>query len=136
VNDFQAFALGGISGNAGLFSTADDLALFAVMMLNQGESQTGKRIFDKNTVKNMTAPNTIPGGFRGLGWAMKHERDVHRPTKMSPSAYGHGGWTGNAFWIDPKYDVFTIFLSNKTNRAVYPLASKIGDVVIDSITDK
>ena len=94
------------------------------------------RFMDRNTVKEMTSPNPVPSGFRGLGWTMQVARDLHRPAKMSTEAYGHGGWTGNAFWIDPKYDLFTIFLSNKTNRVVYPLASQIGDVAVESMTDK
>jgi len=136
VNDFQAFALGGIAGNAGLFSTASDLAVFATMMLNQGESLDGKRILDRNTVKEMTSPNPIPDGFRGLGWSMQvggERPDVHRPKNMSPAAYGHGGWTGNAFWIDPQYDLFTIFLSNKPNRVVYPLAATVGGIAVEAV---
>ena len=86
--------------------------------------------------RQTTSPHPVPGGFRGLGWTMQTEKDNHRPKKMSPSAYGHGGWTGNAFWMDPQYDLFTIFLSNKVNRVVYPLASQVGDIVIDSIMDK
>jgi CubicO group peptidase (beta-lactamase class C family) len=135
VNDFQAFALGGIAGNAGLFSTAENLAVFAAMMLNEGESLGGTRILERKAVKEMTTANAVPGGFRGLGWSMQIG-DAHRPKTMSPAAYGHGGWTGNAFWIDPKYDLFMIFLSNKPNRVVYPLASQIGDAVVESVTDK
>ena len=135
VNDFQALALGGIAGNAGLFSTAENLAVFATMMLNEGESLGGTRILERKTVKEMTTANAVPGGFRGLGWSMQIG-DIHRPKSMSPEAYGHGGWTGNAFWIDPKYDLFTIFLSNKPNRVPYPLTSKIGDIVIEAVTDK
>jgi CubicO group peptidase (beta-lactamase class C family) len=132
VHDFQAFALGGIAGNAGLFSTAEDLAVFCKMMLNKGQIPNCQQILKPETVALMTAPNKIPDGVRGLGWTMQMN-DVHRPKKMSAQAYGHGGFTGTAIWIDPKYGNFVIFLSNRPNRVVYPLVSEIGDIVIDAV---
>lgn len=138
VHDFQARALGGGTGNGANFSSADDLAVFAEMMLEKGKLPNRPRIMNTETVEMMTTPNPIPDGFRGLGWAMQmttqmQDLDAHRPKKMSPSAYGHGGYTGIALWIEPKYGLFTIFLSNSPGRGPYPLASQIGDIVIDAI---
>lgn len=133
-------------GSSGLSATADDLAVYATMMLNRGEFR-GKRIMKAETVEKMTSPNPIPSGthsgkptepgVRGLGWAMQVPGDSrNRPETMSPEAFGHGGWLGTSFWMDPKYDLFVIFLSDVGPNRVYPLASKIGDVAVESITNK
>ncbi|GHT78866.1 esterase [Bacteroidia bacterium] len=136
VNDFQARAQGGVGGNGAIFSTADDMAVFAEMMLEKGKLPNRPRLMNAETVELMTTPNPVPSapaGLRGLGWTMQIEQDNHRPKKMSPAAYGHGGWTGIAFWMEPKYDLFFIFLSTLPGRVPYPLASQIGDIVIDAI---
>jgi len=141
-----AIALGYSTGHSGLVSTADDIAVYATMMLNRGEFN-GKRIMESETVRTMTSPNPVPkgmqtdkpvsGGARGLGWAMQNrEISLCRPTSASPESYGHGGFLGTAFWMDPKYDLFMIFLSNKGSKIAYPLASQIGDIAIESIRDK
>ncbi|HZY86039.1 MAG TPA: serine hydrolase, partial [Gemmataceae bacterium] len=67
VHDPRAFLLGGVAGHAGLFSTADDLAVFAQMILNGG-SHDGKRVLKPETVRLMTTPRPVPGGLRALGW--------------------------------------------------------------------
>lgn len=141
VNDFQARELDGIAGNAGMFSTAEDLAIFGQMMLNGGE-YGGVRILSAETVSQMTTPHTLATGeIRGIGWDMS-DRLPNRPRAFSDTAYGHGGWTGTSLWIDPEHQLTVIFLASRhhpipqgdANRlAVYQIAGQIGDLAIKSL---
>src|SRR5262249_14188611 len=67
VHDPRAYSLGGVAGHAGLFSTADDLALYARMLLHGGELN-GRRILTESSVRQMTTPHPVPGGLRSYGW--------------------------------------------------------------------
>jgi uncharacterized protein YbbC (DUF1343 family) len=117
VHDPRAFALGGVAGHAGLFSTADDLAVFAQMLLNGGE-YNGKRILQKETVRLMTAPREVAlgakKGLRAYGWDMQTSYSSNRgelfPVGIS---FGHTGFTGTSLWIDPKSQTAVVFLSNR-----------------------
>jgi CubicO group peptidase (beta-lactamase class C family) len=141
VHDPRAWKLGGIAGHAGLFSTAEDLAIYPSMMLSHGE-RGGKRILSEDAWKQMTAPNTVTArrtngteykGLRGLGWDMKTGYSINRGDSFSSAAFGHGGFTGTAIWIDPEKDLFVLFLSNRVHPdgkgLVNPLIGKIGTVV-------
>lgn len=141
VHDPRAFKLGGVAGHAGLFSTAEDLAIYASMMLGRGE-RGGKRILTEETWKLMTAPNKVPArrtggkeyeGFRGLGWDMQTGYSNNRGETFSPASFGHGGFTGTAIWIDPDKDLFLIFLSNRVHPegkgSVNGLIGKLGTIV-------
>ena len=143
VHDPRAYALGGIAGHAGLFSTADNIAIYAQMMLHQGVRSvaTGAvpaRIFSPVTVATMTRAYTVPSGLRGLGWDSRTAFSSNRGDILSPSAFGHGGFTGNVLWIDPELDLFFIFLSNRVHPngkgSVNQLAGKIANVVATSVT--
>lgn len=112
VHDPRAFAMGGMAGHAGLFSTASDLAIFAQMLLDQGSVQ-GRPILTLESVESMSASYEVPGGVRGLGWDKKSAYSANRGTSMSPSAFGHGGFTGTGIWIDPELKLYVIFLSNR-----------------------
>lgn len=107
VHDPNARRLGGIAGHAGLFSTAADLARFARMLLGGG-ALGEVRIFSDSTVALFT---TRQGKGRPLGWDMC-VGGGRCGLQMSDAAFGHTGFTGTAMWIDPKQDVFVIFLSN------------------------
>ncbi len=132
VHDPRAYLLGGIAGHAGLFSTAEDIAIYAQTMLQQG----GK-ILSPRTVNAMTNAYPVPGGLRGLGWDKRTSFSINRGDLLSPSAFGHGGFTGNVLWIDPELDLFFIFLSNRVHPngkgLVNPLAGKILNVVAASM---
>ncbi|MDX2002943.1 MAG: glycoside hydrolase family 3 N-terminal domain-containing protein [Chitinophagales bacterium] len=117
VHDQGAAMLGGVSGHAGLFSNANDLAILMQMLLNHGQ-YGGKRFIDSSTINFFTAKYSDKSR-RGLGFD-KPETD---PKKASPTsdlassmAYGHQGFTGTVVWVDPKYDLVYIFLSNR----IYP----------------
>jgi len=132
VHDPRAFALGGVAGHAGLFTTAADLAIYAQMMLDRG--RIGQiRILGERTVEAMTTPQSLPGGIvRGLGWDMQSSYSSNRGETFSDAAFGHGGFTGTAMWIDPKLDLVVIFLSNRLHPdgkgVVNPLAGRIGTI--------
>ena len=137
VHDPRAYALGGVAGHAGLFSTAEDIALYAKMMLRKGTSDA--RILSPSTVATMTQGYTVPGGIRGLGWDKRTGFSINRGDLLSSSAFGHGGFTGNVLWIDPDLDLFFIFLSNRVHPngkgLVNPLAGKILNVVAASLNE-
>jgi CubicO group peptidase (beta-lactamase class C family) len=137
VHDPRAYALGGVAGHAGLFSTAEDLAVYAQMLLNGGEYE-GVRILAPETVATMLSPQRVPGdALRGLGWDMKSGYSSNRGETFSPRAVGHGGFTGTALWIDPELELTVIFLSNRLHPdgkgKVNPLAGRIGTIVADAI---
>ena len=127
VHDENAFALGGIAGHAGLFSTASDLSVFAQMMLNGGE-YNGMRVLKAETVDLFTRRTS---GTRALGWDTCGASGSCG-THMSPRAYGHTGFTGTSLWIDPDREMFVILLTNRVHesRARRP-AKVIADVRAD-----
>lgn len=115
VQDPTAFRMGGVAGHAGLFSTADDLARFAEMLLNGGQLD-GVRILKPETVAMMTAPEPLPGGVsRGLGWDMASPYSGGMDVAFGPASFGHTGYTGCSLWIDPESRSFLIILSSRLN---------------------
>jgi CubicO group peptidase (beta-lactamase class C family) len=127
VHDENAYALGGVAGHAGLFSTAADLSVFAQMMLNGGE-YNGVQIISKQTVDLFTSRSF---GHRALGWDTA-EGDYGSGRYLGPTAYGHTGFTGTSMWIDPEREMFVILLTNRVHaaRALRP-AKVISDVRAD-----
>jgi CubicO group peptidase (beta-lactamase class C family) len=122
VHDENAFALGGVAGHAGLFSTASDLAVFAQMMLNGGE-YNGVRILSDSSVALFTA-RTTGREKRALGWDMC-DHDGSCGKYLSKHAYGHTGFTGTSLWIDPDKDLFVILLTNRVHAARARRPSKV-----------
>ncbi len=140
VHDPRAYALSGVAGHAGLFSTAQDLANYAQMMLGLGSLDLNDEtvhILAPATVLKMTAPYRVSSGIRGLGWDKQTPYSSNRGDLLSPSAYGHGGFTGTVLWIDPELDLFFIFLSNRVHPdghgSVNHLAGQILNVIASSI---
>ena len=127
VHDENAYALGGVAGHAGLFSTASDLSIFAQMLLNGG-SYNGTRIVADSTVKLFTRR---AAGTRALGWDTCGGHGSCG-TYLSPNAYGHTGFTGTSLWIDPDREMFVVLLTNRVHaaRARRP-AKVIADVRAD-----
>jgi CubicO group peptidase (beta-lactamase class C family) len=113
VHDPRAAALGGAAGHAGLFSTADDLAVFCQMILNGGE-YNGKRVLRAETVRLMTAARDVPRGQRAYGWDVDTSYSANRG-QLFPrgESFGHTGFTGTSLWIDPKSKTAVIFLSSR-----------------------
>lgn len=118
VHDPRAFALGGTAGHAGLFSTADDLARYCRMLLNKGELD-GVRILSEETVREMTKPRPLNGddnGWRTYGFSTHTSERSTRGKYFDPDAsFGHTGWTGTAYWIDPVNNLFYVLLTSRTH---------------------
>ena len=127
VHDESAWALGGVAGHAGLFSTAADLSIFAQMMLNRG-TINGVRIVSDSAVARFTQRAS---GRRALGWDTS-DGESTAGVHMGERAYGHTGFTGTSLWIDPDRDLFVILLTNRVHaaRARRP-AKVIADVRAD-----
>jgi serine-type D-Ala-D-Ala carboxypeptidase len=127
VHDENAYALGGIVGHAGLFSTAADLSVFATMMLNGGQ-YNGVRVVADSTVRAFTRR---AAGTRALGWDTC-DGNGGCGALMGANAYGHTGYTGTSIWIDPERDMFVVLLTNRVHasRARQP-AKVISDVRAD-----
>lgn len=144
VHDPTAAMLGGISGHAGIFASANDVGIIMQMLLNGG-TYGGKRIIKESTVHLFTRKQ-LKTSRRGLGFD-KPETDPKKasPTGkwVSPMAFGHTGFTGTCAWVDPKYGLVYVFLSNR----VYPSAenkkllemnirTNIQDVIYEAIKAK
>jgi len=112
VHDENAYALGGVAGHAGLFSTADDLSVFAQMML-EGGRYGGVRIVADSTVARFTVRTA---GHRALGWDTCNG-GAGCGQYMSERAFGHTGFTGTSLWIDPDRQMFVILLTNRVHAA-------------------
>jgi uncharacterized protein YbbC (DUF1343 family) len=133
VHDPTARNMGGVAGHAGVFSTADDLARFAQMMLNGGELD-GVRIAGPLTIKKFTEPQTPPDQpiLRGLGWDIDSPYSGNRGELFPIGSYGHTGFTGTSLWIDPSTQSYVILLANSVHPtarpAITPLRSKVATI--------
>jgi len=132
VHDENAGRLGGVSGHAGLFSTAPDLARFAQWLLRL-------RTIDSLHAREFTHKQGLPpGSSRALGWDTPSELSS-AGTKMGPNAFGHTGFTGTSIWFDPDRGLFIILLTNRVNptRAntkILQVRRRVADLVNDALT--
>ena len=118
VHDPTARRMGGVAGHAGLFGTADDLALFGAMMLGTGRiAPDGPVVLSSHTVARMTTSATPPhlDESRGLGWDIDSRFSSNRGDLFSERSYGHTGFTGTSIWIDPETSTVVVFLSNRVH---------------------
>lgn len=130
VQDRNARRLGGVAGHAGLFSSAQDLARFARMML-AGGTLDGRRILSEKAVEQMTSPFLCSNGtvVRGLGWDMNSRFSAPKGELFSEVSFGHSGYSGTSIWIDPKLDLFVVLLTNRLNyRDVRAFNQLRGDI--------
>jgi uncharacterized protein YbbC (DUF1343 family) len=114
VHDPVAYNMGGVAGHAGLFSTADDLAIFSQALLDRG-TMKGVSILSPLTVEKMTVPQTPPNKMvlRGLGWDIDSPFASNRGELFPVGSYGHTGFTGTSIWIDPVSKTYIIILTNR-----------------------
>ncbi len=134
VHDENACAIGGVSGHAGLFSSARDLAVFAQMMLNGGE-YGGVRVLHARTIDGFTARQG-PASTRGLGWDTPGDGVV--PDGFSPRSFGHTGFTGTSIWVDPSRQLFVVLLTNRVNptrdnQKIVPLRRAVAGAVLQAV---
>ncbi|MDX2191270.1 MAG: glycoside hydrolase family 3 N-terminal domain-containing protein [Bacteroidota bacterium] len=114
VHDQGAAMAGGIAGHAGLFASANDLAILGQMNINGG-TYAGVRYFKKSTIDEFTTPPYF-NNRRALGWDRPFPPD--EKSMASSTSYGHTGFTGTSWWMDPENQLVVVFLSNRT----YPFA--------------
>lgn len=136
VHDENAYALGGMTGHAGLFSTAADLSRLARMYLNWG-TLDGVRVLDSTTIARFTARPETSLSNRALGWE-KPTGSNSAGHRMSPAAFGHTGFTGTSIWIDPGNDIFVILLTNRVNptrenRKIGQVRIAVADAVMGTL---
>ena len=136
VHDENAWAMGGVAGHAGLFSTAGDIAAFAQMLLNGG-IYAHRRILARATIQEFTRRQVVGDSARALGW------DVPVPPSMSgrffsPRSFGHLGFTGTSLWIDRDRQLFVILLTNRVhptrdNRQIRDVWPALHDAIIEAL---
>lgn len=139
VHDPTARRMGGVAGHAGLFTTANDVARFCRMLLNDGKLD-GKRFFKPETIALMTSVQSPPNNpRRGLGWDIDSAYAGPRGKYFPVGSYGHTGWTGGSIWVDPYSKSFVIFLSNRNHPTeagnVLALRSLLGTLAAEAIPD-
>jgi len=139
VHDPTARYMGGVAGDAGMFTTADDLAKFAQMMLNGGVFR-GNRLFSAAAIEKFTTPQSPPNQpvLRGFGWDIDSPLSRNRGELFPIGSYGHTGYTGTSIWIDPGSKTYVIFLTNyihprKEKRSLSALRSRVATIAAQSV---
>src|SRR5262245_35759074 len=139
VHDPRSYEMGGVAGHAGLFSTADDLAIFCQMILNKGE-YNGVRILAPYTVERMVSAQSLPTSqMRGIGWDINTTYSSNRGDLYPVGTFGHTGFTGTSIWLDPGSETFVVLLTNRVHPNgkgdVTRLRSFVASIVAGAITD-
>ena len=141
VHDPRSRALGGVAGHAGLFGTADDLAVFAQTLLDGGVGPNGRRILAPITVDAMADPGTTPDKQRrGLGWDVDTGQSVPRGAFFGKGGFGHTGFTGTSLWVDRPSGTFVVALTSRLHpdgKAPSPSALRyeVASVIAASVVD-
>ncbi len=136
VHDENAWAMGGIAGHAGLFSTARDVAIFAQMILNGG-IYSHRRLLLRQTVEQFTSKVIIGNSASATGWDVPTESSSSG-RYFSPKSFGHIGFTGTTLWIDPEKDLFVILLTNRVNptranQQIRQVRPAVHDAIFESL---
>jgi len=125
VHDENAYLLGGVSGHAGLFSTAADIGNFSKLFINNGVF-LGRRYLKKNIINTFTKRVNYPNNSdRTIGWDTPSRKgDSSAGDYFSYSTFGHLGFTGTSLWIDPENDIIVVLLTNRVhptrdNKGIY-----------------
>lgn len=138
VHDPTGFRMGGVAGHAGLFSTADDLAIFARMLLEMGKVN-GQEILGPSQVAMMISPQSPEGGerLRGLGWDLGQVFATNQAELPAFGSFGHKGYTGTEIRIDPINGVYVIILTNRVylngKGDAQPLRKNVAELIARSI---
>ncbi|HXJ11229.1 MAG TPA: glycoside hydrolase family 3 N-terminal domain-containing protein [Candidatus Limnocylindrales bacterium] len=136
VHDENAFAIGGVSGHAGVFSTAPDLAVFCQMLLNGGV-YAHQRLLKRATIAEFTKPQPLAQNTRTLGWVVPTEGGSSGHF-FSSHSYGHTGFTGTTIWIDPDRQLFVVLLTNRVhptreNHKIAEVRPAVHDAIMKSL---
>jgi uncharacterized protein YbbC (DUF1343 family)/CubicO group peptidase (beta-lactamase class C family) len=133
VHDPTARRMGGVAGHAGLFSTADDMALFAEDFLS------GFTVLSQSAVDKMASPQQPPNAtaLRGLGWDIDSPFSTNRGELLPVGSFGHTGFTGTSLWIDPVTDTYIILLTNAVHprggKSTVSLRCKVATAVVEAL---
>jgi len=121
VHDPAARRMGGVAGHAGVFSTVDDLAVFAQALLDGGRG-----VLTSATIAKMTAPQQPVNGtaLRGFGWDIDSPLSTNRGELLPVGGYGHTGFTGTSLWIDPATKTYIVLLTNAVHMNTLPVKEK------------
>ncbi len=136
VHDENAFALGGVSGHAGLFSTAHDLDRLARVYLNGG-TLDGARLASAETIRRFTTVADSTFSSRALGWDTPSTNGSGGRYLMRP-AFGHTGYTGTSLWIAPQHDLYVLLLTNRVNPTrehsrISPVRVAVADAAVRTL---
>ena len=137
VHDPTARYMGGIAGHAGMFTTGDDLAKFAQMMLDLGAAH-GTQLLSPLTIRKFTSPQSPPNQpiLRGLGWDIDSPYSSNRGELFPIGSYGHTGFTGTSLWIDPSSRSYVILLTNVVHphrgKSINSLRSRVATIAAAS----
>jgi CubicO group peptidase (beta-lactamase class C family) len=137
VHDENAFILGGVSGHAGLFATASDLAIMMQMLMNGGTY--GGVVYLKPETVRMFTTKQAGAGTRALGWDTKTMNGYSSAGSLfSDRSFGHTGFTGTSIWVDPSKNLFVIFLTNRVyptraNEKIKAIRPKVHDAVMRAL---
>jgi CubicO group peptidase (beta-lactamase class C family) len=141
VHDENAGRLGGVSGHAGLFSNAPDLARFAAWVLGAVEGGQGQSALVRPDIVTMfiRRQDLPPGSSRALGWDTPSDSGYSSAgTRLSRQSFGHTGFTGTSIWMDPERDLFVILLTNRVhptraNAKILQVRARVADLVADAV---
>lgn len=143
VHDPRSYALGGVAGHAGLFSTADDLSRFCRMLLHGGALDSA-RVLTESTYQQMIEPRPLPDGtgIRGYGFDIDTPYSGCRGDRFERgTTFGHTGFTGTMFWVDPAHQCYFILLTNAVHpdgkgnviRLRHEVATAVGEALLGRI---
>jgi len=134
VHDPTARRMGGVAGHAGLFSTADDLAIYAEDLLG------GFKVLSRQAVEKMSTPQqpASAASLRGLGWDIDSPLASNRGDLLPVGSFGHTGFTGTSLWIDPVTDTYIVILTNHVHprggASIVSLRSRLATAVVQSLS--
>ncbi|MGD0735114.1 MAG: serine hydrolase [Terracidiphilus sp.] len=133
VHDPTSRRMGGVAGHAGLFSTADDLAIYAQNLLDRLAGRPSKFPLSQTVLQKMVAPEQPANGtaLRGFGWDIDSPYSSNRGTLFPAGSFGHTGFTGTSLWIDPTSDSYVVLLTNSVHpngpKSITALRGKVAD---------
>jgi CubicO group peptidase (beta-lactamase class C family) len=138
-HDERAYFMDGVAGHAGLFSSAQNIAKYTFMLLNEGD-YAGENVIEAEVVEQFTSHQS-PINHRGLGFDRKSEGFSSAGELTGPQTFGHLGFTGTSLWMDPDEDIAIILLTNRTypsrsyGSQISRVRAEVADTVMKSIID-
>jgi CubicO group peptidase (beta-lactamase class C family) len=139
VHDPTSRRMGGVAGHAGLFSTADDVAVYAQNLLDRLARRPSRFPLSRAVLLMMVAPEQPPGGkaVRGFGWDIDSPYSSNRGTIFPVGSFGHTGFTGTSLWIDPASDTYVVVLANSVHpngpKRITVLRGRIADAAAKAL---